>query len=91
MQKSKPFARAIAVMGLISEAMDIAMPMLRQLAMTAIPEYKSRGKGLGKHSGKKWGSWPSGKYTQVFNGKRECERRMRQTELRRQKELGEYA
>ena len=91
MQKSKPFSRSIAIMGFVQAALMHTMPQLRELAMRAIPEYKSRGKGLGKHSGKKWGSWPSGKYAQVFNGKRECERRMRQTELRRQKELGEYA
>lgn len=81
--RSKPFARAIAMMGIISAAMSSGMPAMSAIA--GLPEYKSRGHGLGKHSGKKWGPSSSGKYAGVFNGRRECERRMRQMGLFSQK------
>ena len=67
--KQKPFARVAAFMALMQAAM-IAGEVFGGV-------YVSRGHGRGGHSGKKW-SYSSGKYTQVFNGKRECARRVRQ-------------
>lgn len=85
MQRSNPFARAIGIFALIQAAAgDFAK-------MAAIPGYQSRGKGLGRHSGKKWGGRPSYrdmvrvdtgnrgfKWVQKENGARECNRRMGQ-------------
>lgn len=50
MQRSKPFARAISMMGLISAAMA-AFPMAGQAQQAALAEigpYESRGKGRGR-------------------------------------------
>ena len=71
-----PFSRSAAIFAAITAA--ISAGMSRSFALENIGgTYVSRGHGLGKHSGKKWGA-SSGKYTQVLNGKRECERRVRQ-------------
>lgn len=75
--KATPFKRAIAMMQMISAALAAG----RMLDSINLPEYKSRGHGLGKHTGKKWGASPSGKYDGVENGKRECSRRSRQSDL----------
>ena len=72
--KSAPFSRIAAFMALAQAALASGI----QFTDT----YVSRGHGIGKHSGKKWSSY-SGKYTQVFNGKRECERRVRQMAISR--------
>ena len=71
---SKPFARAIAFMAAMQAALakgDVFNEV-----------YVSRGKGREKHSGKKWGPAPSGRYTGVENGEREMERRFRQLSAR---------
>lgn len=85
MQKSKPFARAIAMLTAIA-----ALPMAlrsNQLAMRDVAgEYRSRGKGKGLHSGKKWGPtssnrnmhYTNGRWLQIENGARERLRRQRQ-------------
>jgi len=44
MQRSKPFARAIQMMGLIAAAMSLPVAMQQQ-AMAEIGPYESRGKG----------------------------------------------
>lgn len=75
MQRS-PFKRIITLMQALAAAVAAGMP--HRLALEQVGEYRSRGKGLGRHSGKKWGPPPSGKYDGVTNGRRECERRMRQ-------------
>ena len=72
MNKSAPFARATQVLALIASAMASGEVFNGT--------YVSRGHGLGRYSGKKWSS-SSGKYTQVFNGKRECARRVRQMSI----------
>ena len=84
MQKSRPFARALNMLSLIAA---IGLPA----TIAKAGEYRSRGKGLGRHSGKKWGSPPSyrdmvrvktetrGKvWLQKENGARERIRRQRQ-------------
>lgn len=77
MHRSQPFARAIALFALISAAAGDT------LKLASIPEYRSHGKGVGKHSGKKWGS-PSSRTIdphtgrQKENGEREVARRRRQ-------------
>ena len=78
---AQAFARSKAIFDMIAAAMgDISK-------LSGIPEYRSRGKGLGKHSGKKWGPRPSGRdmvlcddglYRQKENGTREVARRMAQ-------------
>lgn len=87
MQRTNPFARALAVMALVQAAAGDA------LKLAEIPAYKSRGKGRGQHSGKKWGPRPSYRdmvqvdhatrgtiFVQKDNGYREVARRMRQIE-----------
>lgn len=69
--KSSPFARAIAMMAIVASEGANA-------ALMKMGDYQSRGHGRGVYSGKKWGPRPSGKYAGVTNGRRECERRMRQ-------------
>lgn len=81
MQRAKPFARVLAFISALREATSLN-------AVQALGEYQSRGKGLGKHSGKKWGSGPSyrcdmvrhanGLWYQKENGDREVARRQRQ-------------
>lgn len=80
MQRSNPFARAAALFAVVQAAAgDFAK-------LSQIPEYESRGKGRGLHSGKKWGSRPSwrdmvrvgGRWMQKENGVREVARRQRQ-------------
>lgn len=71
-----PFKRAIGMMRIISAALAAGMSI--PAALASVGEYKSRGKGRGGHSGKKWGPWPSGKYARAFNGPRECQRRHNQ-------------
>ena len=73
--KSTPFKRAMMMLAAIQAAILPGGP-----GLASIGEYVSRGKGLGRHSGKKWGPTSSGRYVGVTNGKRECERRMRQIE-----------
>lgn len=82
---AKAFARAAALFALVQAAMgDMA-----KLAL--LPEYKSRGKGLGRHSGKKWGPRPPMRdmvrvktetrgevWLQKENGDREVKRRLYQ-------------
>ena len=76
------FSRAKALFGLIAAAMGNAS------ALAALPEYVSRGKGRGAHSGKKWGPHSSsrnmhvvnGKWVQIENGAREVARRLRQAD-----------
>lgn len=51
--------------------------------MSAIPGYRSRGKGMGKHTGKKWGTTSHRNVDQRTgrqkeNGEREVARRLRQ-------------
>lgn len=46
MQRSKPFARAISMMALVSAAMSLPLAM-QQEAMAKIGPYESRGKGRG--------------------------------------------
>lgn len=79
--KSNPFRRASMLFALIQAAAGD----LGKLA--ALPDYKSRGKGKGLHSGKKWGPRPSyrdmvktegGRWVQKENGAREVARRQRQ-------------
>lgn len=75
------FARSKAIFAMIAAAMgDVSK-------LVSVPEYRSRGKGLGKHSGKKWGPSPSwcdmvkgddGLYRQKENGAREVARRLAQ-------------
>lgn len=75
MQK-RPFYRAFALMAALSAAASGSMEYVA--AMNAAEGYRSRGKGLGKHSGKKWGARSSGWYSGVSNGEREMARRQRQ-------------
>lgn len=82
MKKSSPFARASAMMALIASAGIHA-------ALAKMGEYESRGHGRGGHSGKKWGPRPSGKYSGVGNGARECQRRMRQAARKAGHAMGE--
>lgn len=88
--KQNAFKRAITMMQALSAA--FALPVMQQQAAFAkIGEYRSRGKGLGRHSGKKWGPRPSGRdmvrvktadrgevWLQKENGTREVLRRQRQ-------------
>lgn len=82
--KSTPFKRAILMMHAISAA--ISAGMSPAFAAANAGEYKSRGHGRGGHSGKKRGPVSynrnmhvvDGRWLQIENGKRECERRMRQ-------------
>lgn len=81
--RSNAFARAIALFVMIKEA--ASDPML----LANLPTYVSRGKGKGKHTGKKW-SLSSGanmvmvkvrgrdRWIQKENGDREVARRLRQ-------------
>jgi len=69
-----PFSRALMLVQAIAAA--AGDPSKLQF----LPDYVSRGKGRAGHSGKKWGPWPSGKYTLVFNGQREVRRRLVQQE-----------
>lgn len=61
-------------------AFSSLVPMQQSLGFAAFCENINlrSSKGKGKHSGKAWGSHPSGRYDGVSNGKRECSRRMRQ-------------
>lgn len=72
-----PFSRSIALAALIASAMSSGV----HGALAGIPEYKSRGHGRGGYSGKGYGNtgtnWMSRLNGQT-NGKRECERRLRQ-------------
>lgn len=47
MQRSQPFARAIAMMSLIAAAMNMPIAM-QQAALANIGPYESRGKGKGR-------------------------------------------
>lgn len=81
--RSTAFARAIALFAMIKEA--ASNPVL----LANLPAYVSRGKGKGKHTGKKW-SLSSGanmvvvnvrgrdRWIQKENGDREVARRLRQ-------------
>lgn len=82
---AQAFARSRALFALIAAAMGNASKL------AALPEYRSRGKGLGRHSGKKWGPRPSYRdmhvvktatrgevWLQKENGAREVARRQRQ-------------
>jgi hypothetical protein len=77
---AQAFARSRTLFALIAAAMG------DDLALSRLPEYVSRGKGRGAHSGKKWGPTSSnanmrsvnGRWVQKENGKRECERRVSQ-------------
>lgn len=78
---AKQFARAHMLFALIAAAMG------DPAKLAALPEYTSRGKGKGLHTGKKWGSRPSykdmvmhanGLWYQEENGAREVARRVRQ-------------
>lgn len=58
---NQPFRRVMAFMVALSAAM--AKPgMTQQLAIAEVGPYVSRGKGQGKHSGKKPGNHSSNKY-----------------------------
>jgi len=81
--RSTAFARAIALFAMIKEA--ASNPML----LANLPEYVSRGKGKGKHTGKKWSLSSGANMTHVKvrgklmwiqkeNGDREVARRLRQ-------------
>ena len=68
---SQPFARAIAMMALISQALsskEILPPF----------HYRSRGHGRGVYSGKGYGNYSGKVYP--FSSDRECARRMKQME-----------
>lgn len=81
---STAFARAIALFAMIKEAGS--NPML----LANLPAYVSRGKGKGKHTGKKWSlssnanlikvatTWRGVRWLQKENGDREVARRLRQ-------------
>ena len=78
---AKPFSRANMLFALITAARGDV------LKLAALPEYRSRGKGKGLHSGKKWGPRPSykdmvqkdnGLWYPKDNGNREVARRVRQ-------------
>ena len=78
---AKPFARSLMMFDLIQAAMG------DPAKLAGLPEYKSRGKGKGLYTGKKWGPRPSyndmvqhsnGLWYQKENGARECARRVRQ-------------
>lgn len=75
MKQTQAFSRVMAFMAALSAAM--ARPgMTQQLAIAEVGPYVSRGKGQGKHSGKKPGN--STGRTYAPNGKKECARRLRQ-------------
>jgi hypothetical protein len=84
---AKPFARSIALFALLA---SIKGKGLLPNALDPAFAYKSRGKGKGLHSGKKWGPHPSyqrdmvqhanGLWYQKENGAREVARRLRQAE-----------
>lgn len=75
MKQTQAFSRVMAFMAALSAAM--ARPgMTQQLAIAEVGPYVSRGKGQGKHSGKKPGNRTGRTYAP--NGKKECARRQRQ-------------
>lgn len=76
--KTQPFKGAIASFMAINEAMAIQNLAARVAALTAIPAYRSRGKGRGTPS-KFYGNRP-GKYM-PHQGAREMARRRRQAGL----------
>lgn len=79
------FARAIAMMAMIQ-----SNGVTETLAKMG--DYVSRGKGLGKHSGKKWGVVPSGADMTIVNGKwRQKENGAREMARRRLQVLGKSA
>lgn len=75
------FSRSKALFAMIAAAMGNAS------LISGLPSYVSRGKGLGKHSGKKWSQSSgrnmhvvNGKWVQIENGAREVARRLRQAD-----------
>lgn len=74
--KSSPFYSSRAPMAALAAALSGSAEYIQ--ALNAAQGYCSRGKGLGQHSGKKWGSSSSGRYAGVSNGEREMARRQRQ-------------
>ncbi len=80
----QPFRRVMAFVAAVNAL--VAGGMSRAVAIATQGTYRSRGKGLGKHSGKSVGrNFPtsfkcnSGS-DMVHNGARECARRLRQME-----------
>ena len=76
--KSAPFARSLAVIQAIASLLGQGVS---EAAAARMVPYSSRGHGQGKYSGKKKGNactnWKA-KLNGNTNGKRECERRIRQ-------------
>ena len=77
--QTTPFKRITLLMQAMAAAMSTGMS--RWAALQTVGEYRSRGKGLGRRSGKKPGN-PGTPWLDILggqtNGRRECERRMRQ-------------
>jgi hypothetical protein len=73
-EMAAPFSRSLAIFAAIQMALSAPKWQMQSL-MAAIPEYKSRGKGLGK-PGKNFFK-KAGKYM-PHQGKQECARRVRQ-------------
>lgn len=73
-QQNHSFSRVRAFIAAVSAL--IAKGESMQTALAAIGPYTSRGKGLGKYSGKKRGNRSGRVY--AANGQRECARRVRQ-------------
>lgn len=72
--RSQPFARALAMMALVREAMGLQDVAARRAAMAEIEPYVSRGKGRGNASRNYMHGSPS-KY-KPHQGKREIARRL---------------
>lgn len=77
MSYAQPFARATAIFAAI-QACAHATFTAEQFKLAHTP-YRSRGKGLGRHSGKKWGGYPTN-WLRYGTGLREQARRQRQIE-----------
>lgn len=75
MLRSTPFGRAIAIFAALA-AVSRGSFTPEQFALANTP-YRSRGKGLGRHSGKKWGGYPTD-WLGRGTGIREAARRRRQ-------------
>ena len=78
--KSQPFKRALLMAQAISAILQNFRGHEVQFMLNQLGPYESRGKGRGVYSGRKKTATSSGKYARVFNGARECARRMRQIE-----------
>lgn len=74
----KPFARALAMIGMIASITSALSGAAAKAAIAGLGSYTSRGHGRQKYSGRKLRSFPSGKHTGVTNGQREVASRNHQ-------------